>query len=483
MKKKSLAVNSVWYTIKTLVSVIFPLITFPYISRILQADGLGKYNFSNAYVSYFALIAGLGITTYAIREGAKIRENRAEILKFTREVFTINIISCMVSWVLLVISVYLISPLFQYRPVVLVLSLTIPLTTIGTEWIFNIYEDFVYITIRSIFFQFLSVVLMFVMVRTVEDVINYAFVSVIAAAGSNILNYKKACTYFDHKICVVKNTKRHIKPIFILFASSIASQIYINADIIMLGLMKGDYATGIYSAASKIYNIVRMVLAALISVMVPRLAYLKENEGEEEYKGNTKQLFVGYSALVLPVSMGVFCISEPAVGILLGEEFLESIVALQILAIALIFTSMGTFIASTILIVYNQERRILLATTVGACINIVGNLYCISVFSYTGAAITTLLSEMIVFGIQYYYVKKCVNIVILDKEILKIVIGTLGIALWCNGVMKCNLGNIISLSICIIGSVVLYFGIEVILKQKFVCGVFEELIFKIRKGN
>ncbi len=178
MKKKSLELNAFLNSLRSILNLLFPLITFPYVSRVLSVDGMGIYNFSNTYVNYFLLIAGLGIATYAVREGAKYRNNTEEISKFASQVFTINIYSTVVAYVLLLGSLLVFKNLNNYISCTLIFGLQIIFTTIGTEWIYTIYEDYSYITIRSIVFKIFSIILLFILVRKPEDYLWYAAITV-----------------------------------------------------------------------------------------------------------------------------------------------------------------------------------------------------------------------------------------------------------------------------------------------------------------
>ena len=189
MKKRSLGLNAFLNSLRSVLNLIFPLITFPYVSRVLSVNGIGIYNFSNTYVSYFLLIAGLGITTYAIREGAKYRNNKEEINRFSSQVFTINIYSTAVAYVLLIGSILIFKNLNNYVSCILIFSLQILFTTLGTEWIYTIYEDYTYITVRSIIFKIISIILLFLLVKKPEDYLIYAAITVLSAVGSNLLNF------------------------------------------------------------------------------------------------------------------------------------------------------------------------------------------------------------------------------------------------------------------------------------------------------
>ena len=158
MKKKSLGLNAFLNGLRSVLNLIFSLITFPYVSRVLTVRGIGIYNFSNTYISYFILISGLGIGTYAVREGAKYRDNQNQINNFVSEIFSINIISTILAYLLLIVSLLIFGNLQNYISCIIIFSLQILFTTLGTEWVYTIYEDYSYITIRSIIFKIISII-------------------------------------------------------------------------------------------------------------------------------------------------------------------------------------------------------------------------------------------------------------------------------------------------------------------------------------
>ena len=198
--RKSLKINAILNGMKGLLQVIFPLITFPYISRVLGVGNIGKYNFASSIVSYFLLLAALGIATYAIREGARIRNDRKLFNEFFSEIFSINIISTIVSYILLFICVTTVHYFKSYEVLIFILSWQIFFTTISVEWVYSVYEDYLFITIRSFFFQCLSLILVFLLVRTSNDLNKYAILSVVSSAGSGIINFIYIKKYCDLKL-------------------------------------------------------------------------------------------------------------------------------------------------------------------------------------------------------------------------------------------------------------------------------------------
>ena len=243
--QRSIGVNAGLNMIRTACQVIFPLITFPYVSRVLHVENIGIYNFCQSVISYFSLLAALGISTYAIREGARYRDNEEKMSLFASEVFSINFISTVFSYLILGVCILLVPRFNQYSSIMVALSISIMFTLIGSEWIFQIYEDYKYITIRGILFQFISLILMFVLVRNSSDLFAYVWITVISCSGANILNAVSRRKYCKIRLTINAKILTHLAPILVLFATSVATTIYTNADTTMLGFFYDFNAPGI----------------------------------------------------------------------------------------------------------------------------------------------------------------------------------------------------------------------------------------------
>ena len=231
MSEKSIKVNSILNVIKTISSIIFPLITFPYISRVLQPENVGKVNFGASFVSYFSLIASLGITTYAIRECSAVRGDKKKLGEKASQIFSINVCTTIVAYVLLGLSLIFFRKLDSYRTLIIIQSTAILFTTWGADWLNSAMEDFKFITIRSIGFQFISLILMFILVHQPEDYFKYAAITVLSSCGANITNI-----LYRRKYCTVRFTKdmhwhEHFKPILLLFVMILAQTIFNSADV------------------------------------------------------------------------------------------------------------------------------------------------------------------------------------------------------------------------------------------------------------
>ncbi|MDU2936933.1 MAG: flippase [Clostridiales bacterium] len=418
MKNKSLTKNAILNGIRNGLNLLFPLITFPYVSRVLQVEKLGEYNFANSVISYFVLLAGLGISSYAVREGAKLREDKDKFNFFTSSVFTINVLSTVISYICLFGCLWILESLHKYSMLILVFSIQIIFITIGVEWVYSIYEEYLYITLRGILFKILSIIFLFIFVKTEEDVIAYAGITVFASVGSNLLNFinlKKYCklSLVDLKLCYV-----HLKPILTLFASSVAVMIYVYSDTTMLGLMKGDYEVGIYSVSTKIYTIMKSMLSSVIIVSIPRVSLYYGTNQTQKFNNTVQKIYDTLMVLVIPIVLGIFILSERIVVFISGKEYLRSISSLRILSIALIFCISGWIFNQCILLPSGKEKIILKATAYSAGLNIGLNFILIPYMSENATAFTTVVSEAVMMIICVHYGSKISEVKVLNRNIL-----------------------------------------------------------------
>lgn len=458
-KKKSLAGNAVLNGIKSVMSIIFPLITFPYISRILKVENVGIYNFSMTYISYFALLASLGINTYAIREGVKYRTNRKKMCKFSTEILTINLISTVISYLLLFLSLILFKNLNQYSGIILILSLSIFFTTIGCEWIYSVYEDYLFVTIRSILFQIMSLLLLILFVKNQDDLYIYAFVTVFSSSFANIINFLNCRKYFKFVKIKLKNLKHHLSSIMILFANSIAVTIYGSSDITILGLMTTNYHVGIYSVSVKIYSIFKMLVSSILTVAIPRLSFFIANNDKKLYNKYFNMILNYILLLGPPIAIGIIFLSKPIIMCISGNEYLEAAISLNILGVTLIFCIIGWLFSSCVLIVQNREKVTLLSFIVSALLNIALNILLIPYGYENATAFTTLLAEAVSMCICIYYSLDLVEIHINKKSVIDMILGCIAIMLICVFITGWIENYILQILFAFIFSVIIYFFI------------------------
>lgn len=402
--------NAAFNTIKTVFGIIYPLITFPYISRVLMAENVGKINFGNSIVSYFSLIASLGVTTYAIRECSKVKHDREKLDEIASQIISINIISTLVAYLSLAITLVVARPLDNYRELICIQSSTILFATLGADWINSAMEDFKYIAMRTIGMQLFSLVLMFIFIHKPEDYITYAIISVVASSGANIINI-----LYRRKFCRTKFTfnidwKKHFPPIMIMFSMILAQTIYTSSDMTILGLIKGDYEVGLYSTSVKIYNLVNQVVASVAFVVMPQLS---AGFAKDDFKRVNELLRYALNFIVilgLPCLVGLNVICSPIIGTLGGEGYLGATISLHILSAALLCSFIGGWIVNMMLVPAEKEKGSLKSSIISAILNVVLNLILIPTWGLNGAAFTTFLAELTGLIVVKPYIDKRIKI-------------------------------------------------------------------------
>ncbi|MBQ6383184.1 MAG: flippase [Clostridia bacterium] len=394
MKQRSLGVNTALNGIKTLLTILFPVMTFWRVCRIFSVDTVGSYTFANAAAGYFLMFSALGIATYAVREGVAFREDPERMSAFASEVFTLNLISAAVVYLILGVFVTVWPRFAACRELLLILSVNMALTALGCDWLHTVYEDFLYVTLRTIGVYALALILFFLLVRTPDDLYTYAWITVLASAGAQLLNIPARRKYGVSVRPVRPETaRRHLKPVLTLFANTVTTSIYVNSDTLILGFLRSDYEVGLYSVAVKIYTLFKTLLSAVITAVTPRLSALWAAGDPEAFEKNASRIFQALLTLLAPVAVGLFFLGKQLILIIADAPYLSGLAAVRWLCAALVLSLVGWFVTACVLIPAKKDKEVLRITVIAAAENILLNLLLIPFFGFTAAAVTTVLAE------------------------------------------------------------------------------------------
>lgn len=483
MKQKSIRKNFLMNIILTMSSFIFPLITFPYISRILQPDGTGKVAFVTSIVSYFALFSQLGIPMYGIRVCAQVRDNREELTRIAQELLIINLITSFICYVALAISIILIPRFYEERTLFIIVSSGIFFSTIGMEWLYKALEQYMYITIRSIIFKLIALIFLFLMVHEEKDYIAYGFITVFAASASNILNLINVHNYIGFKLVGNYDFKRHVRSIIIFFAMSCATTIYTNLDTVMLGFMKSDTEVGYYNAAVKIKIILVSIVTSLGSVILPRASYYIENGMKDKFVQMNKKALSFVIMLAMPLTVYFIIYAKNGILFLSGQAYMGSILPMQVIMPTLLFIGITNILGIQILVPTGKEKAVLYSELAGAVVDIVINIILIPSLASVGAAIGTLIAEAVVFIIQYFYLRNDMKEIVRQIHFGRIIIGTFLAVIFSMWIQFLNLNNFIVLII----SATIFFGVYILYmlfkKDEILIELIEQILYKIKQHN
>lgn len=482
VKQHSIKYNFLMDLILKVSTIVFPMITFPYVSRVLSPEGLGRVSFAVSIISYFQLFASLGIPTYGVRLCTKYRDDRPKLSKAFQELLIINSITTCISYIVFFIAIFSVNRFKEDSLLLLITSANVLLSTIGVPWLYTAMEQYKYITVRSLIVKVISVIALFLLVHTEKDYIIYASITVVGTAGSNIYNMFYSRKFVSWKPIGGYEIIKHLKPIFILFAMSLAGSIYTHLDTLMLGFMMNDVEVGYYTAAVKMKGLLISITVSLGGVMLPRLSYFLQNGYKDQFNQMSAKAFNLIWYVSLPLVLFFMMYASETIVVLSGEAYIRAVPAMVAITPTVFLISATNMMGYQILIPSLKEDKVLISVIMGALIDTIANFILIPSFGALGAAIGTLLAEFGVFIVQIYYLRHYfneVNYMLTPKYVLMPLLLASGVGM----LVKCVL-NVNAFFKFAVGSV-LFFGVYLIVfvleKEPFITEQASQIMAKFRK--
>ncbi|MDY0907198.1 flippase [Pedobacter sp. CFBP9032] len=396
--RKNIAFN----TLLSISQILFPLITFPYASRILGPAGMGAINFADNIITYFLIFSALGIPMYGVREIAKVKGDPIALGKVFSELILIHLITSLLSVVaLLVLSLSTQRLLANFQLYQIGMAILLGNVFIA-EWFFQGIEKFKYIALRTVLIRLFTIVLLFVLVHSVKDLNTYYALNLVAtvfAAVTNMYSISKIIKVSFRNLAF----KHHLKPLLVIFSNSIITTIYLVFDSIILGFLTSNIHVGYYASAMRISKLSMVVIGVLSAVLLPRLTIAFKEKNWEEAKMLLHKSINFVMFLSIPIAIGTFCLSEEIIRLFAGDQYLPAVGALQILSFIVIFVGMAQVFANEILLPLHHERKILYASLFGMVVSLGLNFLLIPHFKESGAAITSLTTEFTVSMVLFYF--------------------------------------------------------------------------------
>lgn len=479
---KSIKFNLIMNMLLTLSSILFPVITFPYISRVLQAEGVGKITFLTSIVTYFVMFAQLGIPTYGIRACARVRDDIDKLSKTVQEIFLINLIMTLISYALLLIFLFNVDRLSEDLSLFLILSSMVLLNVFGMEWLYKALEEYKYITIRSIFLKFIAIIMMLLLVKDKGDYVIYGGISIFASSASNILNFiniRKYISFF--KISKPYNIKQHIKPILVLFALTGVAAIYTSLDTVMLGFFHDNSAVGYFNVSVRVRTILLSLVTSIGAVLLPRLSYYVEKGESEKFLELSRNAFQFIMVFATAITVYFILYSKEVVYFLAGNGYNESVLPMQLMLPTVVLIGLTNLFGMQILLPLGKEKLVVYSVILGAIVSFTLNYFLIPSFSYLGTAFASLISELIVLIVQVYFIKDIFKDIIEDFNYFLVIL-VLPLASFASLFSyKLTNSNFLILVVSSMIFFVVYYIILRLLKNKFILYIEHQILNIIRR--
>lgn len=480
-QQKSLKKNSIYYLFYNVINLAFPLITGIYVARVLLPNDIGRVASAQNLAQYFVILSFLGIPTYGLRELSKIRDDKKQFNKVFSELYTINFISTIVFFVLYLLLILAVPMYRQNLLIYLISGISIALNLCHISWMYEALEEYKFISVRNIIFKVVYFVLLLCFVKDSSDFIIYALLTIVGTAGNSILNmiYLPRFAKFDFKNMQLK---RHMKSIGALVVVNLAIEIYTLVDITMLNIFSPDEKVAFYKYGSTIQKMLLTVVNTFTMVLIPRISYYYSQKKYNEYNELISKVFSIIVILAMPMILGILFVAHPIIVLLYGETYIASAGIVQILSVLLLISPIGYLLGSRVLLVTGNENKMILAVGSGAVVNFFCNLLLIPMYNEYGAAIASVIGEIVVMASYVMMGRKHYKLNNLKKMIYKVLISCVLMVTYLVVCVVClKLQLIIALIIEIVGAVIIYFGALVIMKEEIVGDYFNKIILKFIK--
>lgn len=482
--KKSVTSNVIYNMLFQFFTTFLPIITTPYLSRTLGVSQSGVYSFVESIVTLFTVFGAIGTSLYGCRKIAYVRDNKQKLSQTAYEIF---ILKFLILIPVIIIYIFLFCISGEYSIYFIVNILTVIGSAIEISWFFNGVEDFKLVTIRNFVIKIIFVICLFIFIKSPDDLFKYVLLVCVSNFIGNLSMWMCLPKYLlsTKKIGKLRPFK-HLKESFKLFIPQSANYVYSLSDKTMLGILTPTLDNvGIYDYSYRIVKMIVSILQSIGYVILSRIANLSAKNDKEGIKNYIYKSINFSLFLALPMLFGLIGISNTFVPLYLGNEFIEVSKVIVIISPLIIITSFNSILGVQLLLAIKKDKQYTIATVSGAVINILLNLIFIPILGIYGACITSLFSEICVLIIQLYYSREYISIFKILKDNIKTFIFSIFIVLICKLISIININSLLILMFQIIISILFYFVLMFVFKDKIFMEIFYKLLnlFKIKNNK
>lgn len=397
--------NILYSGILTTANYIFPLITYPYVSRVLGVANIGVCNFVDSIINYFLLFSALGIGVVGIREIAKNKGDKDKLQKTFSQLFTINTISTSIALLVLLIAMHTVGRLQENYELLWIGVLKLVFNYLLIEWFYKGLEDFKYITNRTIWVRCFYVISVFLLVKTPQDITTYYFLTSAIIIINAIINVLYARKYVKFTFCL-SSLREPAKAICIFGLYSILTSMYTTFNVAYLGFVSTDTQVGLYTTSTKIHTIILMAFTAVTGVLMPRMAAILSEKKYDEYKRLIKKSVNILFLFAIPCVIIIEVFAPLIIRIIAGAGYEGAVTPLRIIAPLVLIIGIEQILITQSLIPMGRDKAVLTNSIMGAIVGILANIFIVPHLESVGSAIAWLAAEVAVMLSAIYFFNK-----------------------------------------------------------------------------
>lgn len=478
-KKKSVKINYFYNLIYNLLTLLLPLLTTPYLSRVLGVENIGIYGFTNSIVTYFVLFGCLGTTLYGQREIAYVQDDKEKQSKVFYEIFFVKLISMFISILLYGFSFCLDGTLSLYYQILLIYLVA---NVFDISWYLQGIEEFDKTVIRNLIVKVLSIILIFVLVKKADDLWIYFTIFASSELLGNITMWIYVPKYLNKPNFKRLNLKRHLKPILMLFIPQIAIKVYTVLDKTMIGVISGNMNdVGFYEQGQNIVRALIVIITAYGTVMASRIAYTYKNSDKKETIKYLKSSFRFSWLLGIPLMLGTIAVADKLVPWFFGDGYDPVSNIIKFTSPLIIAIGLNNVLGMQYLVPIGRQKDFTTAVVIGALSNFILNNILIRLFGTIGAVIASVLAETIILIYELYVTRKEFNWLMIFNGVFKYLIaGIIMFIIIYNVELHLGVSLLNTFIVFIIG-VITYFIMLLLLRDSYILDNLNILLKKVKR--
>ncbi len=396
--------NYIYNILLTLTNILFPIVTFPYVSRILGPQGIGTVQFVVSFAQYFALFAGLGIPIYGVREIAKYKNDKQLVSRTFSELIIIYFLTSLILSAIYLVVIFNFDHFAADRRLYLYAISLILFGFSSIDWLYSGLEEFKLISLRSVAVKIISVISVFLFINSSADYVIFLYISIFSVLANNIFNLLFLSGKASLKISG-SNLKKHLKPLLYIFSTTVATSMYTVLDTVLLGLLSSEKAVGYYTAAVKLTKISLPFITSTGAVTLPALAKGFHEKDESIYP-TLQKIFDFIIFFSVPISVGSFLMAGDFIVAFSGTDFLPALIPMQIMSVLPVLIGLGFFYGFQVLVPASKDKELLYSVLIGMVLGVSVNIVLVPLFGASGGALANALTELIVTSAYIYFVRR-----------------------------------------------------------------------------
>lgn len=413
----SIAKNYIYNVLYQLLILILPLITVPYVSRILRSNGVGINAYTNSIVQYFVLAGTIGISLYGNRTIAYVRDKKDELSKTFWGVFILKLITTALSYIAFLVFIFIIKS--KYTSIYFIQSLAILSAALDISWFFMGIEDFKKTVTRNFIVKMIGVVCIFIFVKNKSDLNKYVFILCISDLIGQGIMWMYMKSYINKIELTISDVIKHFIPAVQLFIPQIAIQIYVVLDKTMVGMFSTPSEVGFYDNSQKIVKMTLAVVTSMGTVMLPRVTNTFAKGDLKKVKEYLVKSFEFSSYLAIPMMFGMIGIANEFVPWFFGNDFLKCSSLIIIISPIIVAIAWSNVLGMQIMLPVGKVKEFTISVTVGAFVNFIINLFLIKKYASLGASVASVIAEFAVTLVQFYLMREYISIKSMFNNIWK----------------------------------------------------------------